>query len=133
MNKITVSKLRQLTNAIIDEAKQNQEFAKKLEKIFVGGDYTAENNSSNNVSNPIRPANRRDPAVLDPISLIEDGKEVLAARLNTLTDKQLKDIIAEYGMDSARLAMKWKDREKLINLIIDVSVRRASKGDAFRK
>lgn len=133
MNKIAVSRLGLLTNAIIDEAKQNEEFARKLEQIFIGEDYRAENNASNNVSNPIRPANRRDLAVLDPISLIEEGEEFLTVRLHTLTDKQLKDIIADYGMDPARLAMKWKDRERLINLIIDVSGRRASKGDAFRK
>ena len=133
MNKIVMGKLKQLTNAIIDEAKQNEEFALKLEQIFVKGDCTATNNASNNVSNPIRPTNRRDPAVLDPTTLILDGEELLTKKLHELTDKQLKDIIADYGMDPAKLAMKWKDRERLINHIIDVSRRRASKGDAFRE
>ena len=49
-----------------------------------------------------------------------------------MTDKELKDIVADYGMDPSKLAMKWKDRDRVIKLIIDTSQRRASKGDAFR-
>ena len=35
-------------------------------------------------------------------------------------------------MDSSKLAMKWKDKDRLIQLILDTSIRRASKGNAFR-
>lgn len=52
--------------------------------------------------------------------------------LSPLTEKELKDIVADYGMDPSKLAMKWRDKERLIQLILDTSFRRASKGDAFR-
>lgn len=133
VNETVVDKIKKLANAVIEEAKQNKEFSWKLEQILIGETSIAEENTSKKTSETTRPANRRDPAVLDPISLITEGEEVLAERLHELTDKQLKDIIADYGMDPAKLAMKWKNRERLINHIIDVSQRRASKGDAFRK
>ena len=79
-----------------------------------------------------RPANRRDKAVLDPIKLMEEGDVDLRRKLEDLSEKELKDIIADYGMDTSKLAMKWKDTERLIDLIMDVSARRATKGDAFR-
>lgn len=74
---------------------------------------------------------RRDKAVLDPVELAENN-ELTAEVLEPLSEKQLKDIIAEYGMDISKLAMKWKDRQRLIHLIIDTSYRRARKGNAFR-
>ena len=80
-----------------------------------------------------RRANRRDKAVLDPIHLAERGEAGLKVELSRLTEKQLKDIIAEYGMDQSKLAMKWKDKNRLIDLITETSVRRAKKGDVFRQ
>ena len=44
----------------------------------------------------------------------------------------IKDIIAEYGMDQSKLAMKWKDKDRLIKHIIETSERRVTKGNAFR-
>lgn len=48
------------------------------------------------------------------------------------TSKQVKDIIAEYRMDPSQRAMHWRNRERLIQLILDTARRRAAKGDAFR-
>ena len=81
---------------------------------------------------PTRGTNRRDKAVLDPIKLTEDGDPYLREKLEKLSEKELKDIIADYGMDPSKLAMKWKDRDRLIQLIMETSARRATKGDAFR-
>lgn len=130
MDKVTTKRLRAFFRAVIDEVESNDEFAKKIidalyEDVEVGALKTE--------SNTKRSANRRDPAVLDPIQMVMDGDDSLEERLGKLTDKELKDIIADYGMDSSKLAMKWKDKERLINLILDTATRRASKGDAFRK
>lgn len=129
MDKVTTKKLRALFKVVIDEAESNEEFAKKIvnalyENIEIGVLRTELNTK--------RGANRRDPAVLDPVQMVMDGDDSLKERLEGLTSKELKDIIADYGMDSSKLAMKWKDKERLINLILDTATRRASKGDAFR-
>ena len=58
---------------------------------------------------------------------------LLVEKLQSLMDKQLKDIIADYGTDPSKLAMKWKDRERFINHIVDTARRRAAKGDANRE
>lgn len=77
--------------------------------------------------------NRRTPGVLDPYQEYVRGEEHLRVRLSTLSVEQLKDIVSEHGLDSSRLALKWKDRERLIKLIVDTVRARLEKGDAFRR
>ncbi len=47
-------------------------------------------------------------------------------------ESRLKDIVAHYGVDARRLALKWESRERLIELIEQVVQQRARKGEAFR-
>lgn len=120
--------MKALFDLLLDEAEKNDEFAASLSKILCN--EVPEKDVKVN-SGEKRASNRRDKAVLDPIKLAEDG-ELSDEVLSPLTDKQLKDIIADYGMDPSKLAMKWKDKERLIQLILETAFRRASKGDAFR-
>jgi hypothetical protein len=120
--------MKALFDLIVDEAEKNEEFAEALSRIF--NNETPEKRTKDNTGEK-RASNRRDKAVLDPIKLAENG-ELTADILSPLIEKELKDIIADFGMDPSRLAMKWKDKERLIQLILDTSIRRASKGDAFR-
>lgn len=128
MDKESKRKIKEFFSVIIDEAEKNDEFAKSLYKIFQNSEERIKPVTSKESK---RSPKRRDKAILDPIKLAEDNeltKDILAE----LTEKELKDIIADYGMDSAKLAMKWKDKERLIQLILESAFRRASKGDAFR-
>ncbi|MFR4397003.1 MAG: hypothetical protein ACLT4A_00210 [Anaerobutyricum soehngenii] len=128
MDKNLKKNMKVLFNLIVDEAEKNEEFAEALSKIFCK--ETPGKKIKNNTGEK-RASNRRDKAILDPIKLAEDG-ELSADVLLPLSEKELKDIVAEYGMDSSKLAMKWKAKDRLIQLILDTSFRRASKGDAFR-
>lgn len=125
MEKNVKKKLKALYDLVIKEAENNEVFAEKLELIMLNPEKERKTGSTK------RSGNRRDRAILDPILLAEEGK-LSKEVLEPLTDKELKDIIADYGMDPSKLAMKWKDRDRVIKLIIDTSQRRASKGDAFR-
>ena len=42
-------------------------------------------------------------------------------------------MIAEHGMDTDRLAMKWPDPERVVARIVDRVIERATKGDALRR
>lgn len=76
---------------------------------------------------------RRAPGVVDPYAILDEGGAGgLAAALQDLSVEQLKDIIAQHGMDRDRLAMKWRDPSRLIRRIVETASGRASKGDAFR-
>lgn len=76
---------------------------------------------------------RRAPGVIDPYAVLEEGgPPKLEMALADLTVDQLKDIIAEHGMDRDRLAMKWRDPARLVGRIVETVAGRASKGDAFR-
>ncbi len=121
-------KMKAFFDLVVGEAEKNEEFAAALAKIF--GEET-EKIKTNESTGTKRASNRRDKPVLDPIRLAEDDA-LSAENLLPLTVKELKDIIAGFGMDPAKLAMKWKDKDRLIQLIIETSYRRAAKGNVFR-
>ncbi len=75
---------------------------------------------------------RRPPGPFDPYEAYAQGEETLRRALESCEVDQLKDIIAEHGMDHDRLALKWKTPERLIERIVDTVAARAHKGDAFR-
>lgn len=121
-------------NIVIEEAEYNESFSHKVEQILEGVDIATKNDDSlKKAKKKKRPSNRREAAILDPIAMISEDEGLLIEKLQELTDVQLKNIIADYGMDPSKLAMKWKNRERLIDHIIGVARRRASKGDVFRE
>ncbi len=126
-----------LAGIIADEAEQNAGFGKRVAEVLGGGEMDGSVTSHANgrmggrEERKTRP-NRRAPAVLDPITLAAEGEGAVRSGLATLSIEQLKDIVAEYGMDPGKLVMKWKTPEKIIDRITEVSLARARKGDAFR-
>ena len=128
--------LRDLVKVVSDEADRNPEFAERLRVALEPVRATRYAKTSSAPSAAAtgfgRPANRRPPAILDPVALAVNGEEALRAELSPLTLDQLKDIIADYGMDHDRLAMKWKTPSRMIDRIVEISISRAHKGEAFR-
>jgi hypothetical protein len=66
-----------------------------------------------------------------PLSWRGKVRRLLRQSLAPLNLEQLKDIIADYGMDPSKLAMKWKTPKRIIDRIVEVSLGRAAKGDVF--
>jgi hypothetical protein len=117
------SDLRALFRVILDEVQSNPNFAARIRSVLRPAD-----------SSPIsRRPHRRAPAALDPFALYSEGDSQLQAKLRELNVEQLKDIVAEYGMDSSQLSRKWKSGDRLVDLIVRIVEARAHKGDAFRK
>lgn len=76
---------------------------------------------------------RRAPAKLDPFKIITDsGEQALMADLAELDLEELRDIVAQFGMDPRRLVMKWKDAQRVRGHIVATTAQRSRKGDAFR-
>jgi len=121
------SKLVRLAKAIDAQAKRDPEFARVLDDILSSPPSQKANTAAS------RPKNRRAPSVFNPIELARDGDTVLRQKLSDLSIEQLKDMVAEHGMDPGKLVMKWKSTDKIIDRIIDISLSRAQKGDAFRR
>ncbi len=129
--------LRDLAKAVADEAERNPEFAERLGTILR---YQTTKTSPRSVSRSrgTAPAenrkrgNRRAPAILDPVALAAQSEEVVRSQLAPLDLEQLRDIVADYGMDPGKLVMKWKIPERVIDKIVEISLARARKGDAFR-
>ena len=125
MTRRTITKLKRLFAEILDEANSNPEFVQRIAVLF-------ETQSS---PPPQRRTSksRRAPGVLDPyVVLTETGPAGLDAALKSLDVDQLKDIIAEHGMDPAKLAMKWRKSDRLVEHIMSFVASRDRKGDAFR-
>jgi hypothetical protein len=75
----------------------------------------------------------RSPGILDPFEVYRRDPGILRTQLQGLTVDQLKDIVAQHGMDRSRLAMKWKSKVRLLDLIVTMVEVRTKKGDAFRE
>jgi hypothetical protein len=112
--------LDDLVRVVTDEAGRNPEFASRLEEALGIKAKPAKQPAA-------RAANRRAPAVLDPIELAREGEVALRARLSDLSLEQLKDIVADYGMDAGKLVLKWKTPDRVIEKIVEVSLARGKK------
>lgn len=126
--------LSRIFKLVLDEIKNNEKFATKVERELLalknlkcGKERKELIGSKNN----IKRRHRRTPAVINPIEYARQGEKILLGRISLLSVEELKDIIAEYAMDPNKLAMKWKDKNKLISRITEFSMDRARKGDAF--
>lgn len=125
-----------LFQVIADEAARNRRFAAAVRHAIAGGGGSAQPSGAKPTSIPDtsgkRP-NRRAPGVLDPfVVLAEGGETTLRERLKSLDLEQLKDIVAEHGMDHDRLALRWKDPARLVDRIVEKVHSRNAKGAAFR-
>lgn len=137
--------LIRIATIVADEAARNPDFQERLEAAIVTSEPMAVHSpSTTRVSSKggtdvdckntgKRRGGRRSPAVLDPIDLAVHGEAGLREQLATLELELLHDIVAQYGMDPGKLVMKWRDRDRVINRIVEVALARATKGDAFRK
>lgn len=61
------------------------------------------------------------------------GKRTLIQELNSFGIDNLKKIVSQHRLDSGGLTRKWKDKQRLIKLIVDRVESRSKKGDVFRK
>lgn len=120
-----------LARVIADQAEREPVFAEQIIAALGLKDQSSPK-AEQKRSGMARPKNRRPAAILDPIQLVRDGEAQLRARLFALTLEELKDVVADYGMDPGKLVMKWKDADRIVDRIVELSLARAQKGDAFR-
>ena len=80
-----------------------------------------------------RRGGRRASPAFDPFQIYRETPTLLGDRLAELDLEQLRDIVAHYGMDSRRLVMKWKTKERVVEHIVQIVETRSQKGDAFRR
>ena len=118
-----------LVHVIADEAERNADFRTRLEDAL--GDPPPPL-SATGIGAAKRKGGRRTPAVLDPVDLARHGESALRSQLMVLDIEKLRDIVAQFGMDPGKLVMKWKEQSRVIDRIVEVSMARATKGDAFR-
>lgn len=123
-------RLLELARAVADEAERDPMFAQRLGQVLgLEGSRRDEGNTE-----PDRPTRRRATAAFDPVTVLrEHDDHELRSRLAGLNLEQLKDIVAQYGMDPGKLVMKWRTRERVVDRIVEISMKRAQKGDAFRQ
>jgi hypothetical protein len=130
--------LNDLVRVIADEAERNPDFENRVAAALGLKEQAKEPGHREIVAANLiiggsqRPKNRRPPPVLDPIEIAQSGERVLRERLANLSLEQLRDIVAEFGMDSGKLVIKWKTADRIIERIVEISIARAQKGDAFR-
>jgi len=125
------TRLVRLAAVVAKEAAARPSFAKALMSAM---SPPADKEVRGDIGPSGRAGGRRTAPVFDPFVIYrEDGLEALRQRLEDLSVEQLKDIIAEHGMDRDKLAMKWKTPDRLVERITMTVSSRAQKGDVFRR
>ena len=122
------TKLLDFAKAVADAADRDPDLASRLTEIF--GAAPAIPKRAEPAAG--RAKNRRPAAVLDPVVVVGDGEDALRSQLSALSLDQLRDVVAEYGMDQGKLVMKWKDPARVTDRIVEIALARAQKGHAFR-
>jgi hypothetical protein len=130
-------RLADLIRVIADEAEKNVEFERRLSEVLESSAEPSRGAKprpkGTGTAIPVRRAkNRRPPAILDPVEIARAGEGPLRAQLSKLTLDQLQDIVADYGMDPGKVVSKWKTTDRVIDRIVELSIVRAHKGNAFR-
>jgi hypothetical protein len=124
-----VGVLARISTVVAAEAGRSSRFASALSRAVRVPDLAA----SEEPGKAKRPSNRRKPCPFDLFALYAEGQEHgLRARLAALGLEDLRDIVAEHGMDTDRLAMKWKDPQRVVERIVERVMERSWKGSAFR-
>ena len=124
-------RLSALVSAIVEETQKNEPFRVNVERAL--GINTSTSAPLPRVKGTTKQRKgRRTPAVLDPVELARQGEDTLRTKISVLTLDQLRDIVAQYGMDPGKLVMKWKDTNRVIDRIVELALARATKGDVFR-
>lgn len=122
--------LSRLVHVVAAEAARTPRFAKALADALGSG--PAAPAPARTASKPAAWA-RRAKGLLDPFAVFAvSGEAGLRARLSTLTVDQLKDIIAEHGMNHDGAAMRWKSASRLVDRIVERVETRSTKGDVLR-
>lgn len=121
----TDQRLRELFAVIVEAVKNDSGLAERVGRAL--GIATTEPRKR------LKGRNRRNPAPFDPFIDYAQGEEVLLARLRQLDIEALKDIVAQYGMDPSKLALRWKTPERLVSFILSTVRARSTRGDAFRR
>lgn len=133
------------TTVIAQEALQNIEFRTRLNDVLANEfgrstEMTPRKDPAASAAPAHRRATaktkstgRRAPGPWDPYDVYAKvGEAGLRDRLSQLELEQLRDIIAEHGMNTDGLAMRWKKAERAVGRIVERVIDRAAKGDAFR-
>jgi hypothetical protein len=120
--------LARVLGVVASEAARTTRFARALGKALTPLDsHTAPRAAER----PRR--SRRARGVIDPFAVFtEAGETGLRSSLGELGLEQLRDIVSEHGMDHDRLALKWKDPQRVIDRIVERVESRTAKGAAFR-
>jgi hypothetical protein len=123
------TKLAQIFDELLREVQTNPDLRARVERHFAS--HVQETGSQPGQTS--RPKNRRGPPAIDPYAEIKQGEQYLRDRLAHLNIDQLKDVVSAYALDGSRLALKWKDQARLVDLIVATVRSRIEKGDVFRE
>ncbi len=102
-------KVANLLRSLADEIERNPDFLQSKQK-------------SNKVAKP----------EINLFDLVAEGGEVLLRKkLESLSIIVLKQIIRVHSFDSSKLSERWKNRQRLIDLIVKQTMTLDSKGNVF--
>ena len=121
--------LKDFCEVIIEEINKNEEFSNKVKKILVENIKIEKDKLKTKKKKKV--LSQKD-ILINPYEILLEGTEVLENKISKLELQDLKNIVEYYSMDPSKSFKRWRKKERFINLILEVSILRANKGNAFR-
>lgn len=121
--------LKEFCEVIIKESKANEDFSNKLKKVLIENSTLEKKEVKTKKKKTV--LSEKD-ILINPYDVLLVGEEVLENKLKELELIDLKNIIAYYAMDPSKSFQRWRKKERLIKLILEVSNLRLNKGNSFR-
>lgn len=121
--------LKDFCEVIIEEINKNEEFSNKVKKILVENIKIEKDKLKTKKKKKV--LSEKD-ILINPYKILLEGTEFLENKLSKLELQDLKNIVEYYSMDPSKSFKRWRKKERFINLILEVSILRANKGNAFR-
>lgn len=128
--------LAQMLRILAEEVAGNKKLATRLAAPWQA--YLAENISITSVPSdkPTRrkKATTKEPPALDPfMAFIEGGSVGLIKALENVEVQECKVIISHYALDPSRSYVRWRKKERLVELIVQRVKAVTNKGEVFKE
>jgi hypothetical protein len=124
--------MAQMLHILAEEVAQNKRLANRLAQPWLA--LMAEALKSEQESKPKKKASIKEPPSVDPFkAYLEGGSILLIKALEDIDAAECKTIISHFALDPSRSYVRWRKKEKLVELIIQRVKAVVSKGEVFKE
>lgn len=123
--------MAQMLHILAEEVAGNKRLASRLSVPWQA--YMNEKLMPAGQAAPKKKASIKEPPSVDPFkAFLEGGSVLLVKTLEDMDAAECKNIISHYALDPSRSYVRWRKKEKLVELIVQRVKAVVNKGEVFK-